>query len=303
MIRASIDIGSNSCLLLVAKISENGEIKALESEARVTSLGKDLDQKKVFLQESMDDTFKALEEYRDIINKYEIDINQVLVIATEASRVAKNSDFFFDLVKSNIGFNTLKISGEGEAFYTALGVCSGIKSKEDYITIMDIGGASTEIIRVKLNSFEIIDSISLPIGSVRASDWLESNTFELKFSELELTRLDQFITDHLICVAGTMTTLSAILLNHKSFVEKDIQGHHFSIIDLENIGHKFSTMTPSETLDKFPLSGKRAKSLYGGSLVALKIANLLKVRIIEISTLGLRYGVLKEGSINERFIK
>ena len=68
MFRASIDIGSNSCLLLVAEISDNGKIRTVESEARVTSLGKSLDKNQVFLKESMESTFNALEEYKEIIN-------------------------------------------------------------------------------------------------------------------------------------------------------------------------------------------------------------------------------------------
>jgi exopolyphosphatase/guanosine-5'-triphosphate,3'-diphosphate pyrophosphatase len=303
MIRASIDIGSNSCLLLIANIDEDGSIETLESEARVTSLGKDLDKNKLFLKKSMEDTYSAFKEYLGILRRHNVDPEDVVVSATEASRVATNADKFFEKVRMELGFKTVKISGEGEAFYTALGVCSGIKSDEDEIVIMDIGGASTELIKVEINPFKIIDSVSLPIGSVRASDWLDSNSFSENFNDLIVDNLEKYISKKLICVAGTMTTLSAILLNQSKFLESEIQGHCFSVGDLDALCSKLSKMNASEIDSKYPLCGKRASSIYGGSLVATKISNLLKVQEIEISTLGLRYGVLKQGVIDERFSK
>lgn len=303
MIRASIDIGSNSCLLLVARVDKDENIHTLESFARVTSLGQNLDENKLFLQESMDSTFNALKEYKEVILKYDLDPKEVLVSATEASRVAKNADKFFSLIKNKLGFSTLKISGEGEAFYTALGVSTGVLSKSDVITIMDIGGASTELIKVGLNPFEILSSISLPVGSVRASDWLEADIFKSKFDDALVDNIEIYSTDNLICVAGTMTTLSAILLDQRRFIEEEIQGHSFEIDKLQALSSKLSNMNTSQINLEYPLCGKRASSIYAGSLVAIKIAKLLNIKKIEISTLGLRYGVLKEGKINERFIK
>ena len=43
MIAAAIDIGTNTLLLLVAEIDENGEIRQLEHQQRLPRLGKDVD--------------------------------------------------------------------------------------------------------------------------------------------------------------------------------------------------------------------------------------------------------------------
>ena len=65
-IKASIDIGSNSILLLVGEFTDEG-FKKYESESRVTSLGLNLDQTKNFDKQSMSDSFDALSEYKKII--------------------------------------------------------------------------------------------------------------------------------------------------------------------------------------------------------------------------------------------
>lgn len=89
MKKASIDIGSNSVLLFIAEVAEN-EIISLRDEARVTGLGKEVDKNKRFNDLAMDSTFKALEEYCEIIKAYNISFENVLVTATEASRVVSN---------------------------------------------------------------------------------------------------------------------------------------------------------------------------------------------------------------------
>ncbi len=60
--QASIDIGSNSILLLIGHYSE-GEFHIVENEARITGLGKGIDKTKVFCDESMKISFEALSDY------------------------------------------------------------------------------------------------------------------------------------------------------------------------------------------------------------------------------------------------
>ena len=125
--RASIDIGSNSCILLILDDDKN----ILYEEARITALGKNLDDNKMFREKSMKDTLEALEAYSDVCKKFNISPNEVVMTATEASRVAKNAIDFYDEAEKRIGFKVDLISGEQEAYYTALGVSLMSPSNDD----------------------------------------------------------------------------------------------------------------------------------------------------------------------------
>ncbi len=301
-LRASIDIGSNTTLLLAAEIGHDGSFIEKANESRVTSLGKDLDKTGVFRDKSMKDTFKALSEYKDDLAKIGIGPESVIVTATEAARVAKNSSDFFQKVRKEIGFEVTIINGEGEAYYTSYGVVSRSQLNESNITIMDIGGASTELIRVSVNPFEILSSISLPIGSVRCTDWLKEKIFDQKVEEIfQNFDLEAYKTDHLLCVAGSMTSLGSMIKGLKKFDSNEVNGTRISFSDFLKFTKKIKKKTPTELLLKFPFLGKRSKSIVGGAYLGEVIGSALEVNTFEISTLGLRYGTLLAGGIDEHY--
>lgn len=300
-LRASIDIGSNTTLLLAAEVEEGSFVEKL-NETRVTSLGKDLDKTGEFRDKSMNDTFKALSDYKSLLEKIEIKPEETIVTATEAARVAKNSKDFFSKVEKELGFQVTIINGEGEAYYTSFGVVSRSQIDQDSLTIMDIGGASTELIKIQVNPFKILNSVSLPLGSVRCSDWLKDKIFEQKITEIfDNHDVNEYETSHLLCVAGSMTSLGSMIKGLKKFDSDTVNGTKISFDDFLKFTKKIKKRTPAELLLKFPFLGKRSKSIVGGAYLGEQMGTALKVKTFEISTLGLRYGTLLSGGIDERF--
>ncbi|MDC1175295.1 hypothetical protein OAT67_07855 [Bacteriovoracaceae bacterium] len=301
--RASIDIGSNTILLLAGSFSNDGFNEAI-SESRVTSLGKGLDRTGKFDPTSIEDSKQAFKEYVKILKKVDIKPSEVIVTATEASRVASNSDELLGFVEKKYGFKVQIISGEGEAYYTSLGVVKGSKIASDSAIIMDIGGASTEFIRVRTNPFSIKETISLPMGSVRATDWLQEGIYDQKFEAIkEKFDIDSFKTEHLICVAGSMTALGGMIKGLTSFDKDEIQGAKISMSEFDNFLKSILKCDAEELKKQYPFLGKRAPYIQGGAIVGKTLADILGVKTFEISTLGLRYGTIFSGGIDERFVR
>ncbi|MFZ4713109.1 MAG: hypothetical protein ACOYL6_05340 [Bacteriovoracaceae bacterium] len=303
MIRASIDIGSNTVLLLVAEVEGLLVKRELLNCSEVTALGKDLDKTHHFAQESMDESYKALLQYKNKLAEINVLPQDVLVTATEASRVAKNSSLFFQKIKQELGFGVTIISAQGEAHYSAMG--AAIDLKGDQAVVMDIGGASTELIKVNLKPFQIIDFISMPIGSVRGTDWLKENIFDQKIEEVFerfKDKLPIFQTDTLCCVAGTLTSVANIYHDKKVFDEEAVHGTKLTVEDFSLLIKKYKALKPEELLARYPFLGKRSKTIVAGSYVGELVAKKIAVKTLEISTYGLRYGTLIEGSIHAKFI-
>jgi len=241
MIRASIDIGSNSVLLIVAELDEKNNVKELANESRVTALGRGLSKSGVFSEDAMKETYLALKDYVELSEELGIDSRSIIVTATEASRVASNAEEFFERIINKLNIEIKVISGSGEAYYTALGVCRMAKSK-GLITIVDIGGASTEIMKIKSKPFQVIDSISLPVGSVRATDWIEQNQFDIEIKKaFDLIEDDRFESSDAIFVAGTMTSIAAIMLGMNSFEANKIGTESISF---EKLGKFINCLKP-----------------------------------------------------------
>lgn len=309
---ASIDIGSNTILLLVAEtdtndISENFVEKF--SKSQIAGLGRGIDAINNLSVIAQNDARLIFSEFHSILKNENINPHDVICTATEAARVARNSCDFFNSIKEDYGFTTQIINADCEAYFTSLGVASDPNTPTEF-AILDIGGASTEIIHVKkeLNEVIVKRAISLPVGSVRCSEWLKEKSFDDKMNKMLKVHLEDYKCDHIVCVAGSMTSVAGIFHNLKSFEEKIIHGTKISIEGFSQLINKIEYFTEIELLENFPFLGKRASTVLAGAKVGIEIGKRIGIKTFEISTLGLRHGSLrymlktKNRRIDERFI-
>lgn len=303
MIRATIDIGSNSVLLLIAEILPDSSLKELANESRVTGLGRGLNKTGEFMPEAIDETKAAIEEYLEIASSMGIDLTQMLITATEASRVAKNSSDLYQPLVEKFKIKVLIISGEAEAFYTAKGVCAMAKLDVPEVAIVDVGGASSEIMSVNIKPFKLRKSISLPMGSVRATDWKNENVLLSKLESLWLDEYQEYDCKNAIFVAGTMTSLGAMFLGQSSFDGSKLDGFQISFAKVKNFVAKIKELTPDELKKSYPFLEKRATSIVAGAEVALFIGDRLGLESIRISPYGLRYGTLLSEKIEDHYVE
>lgn len=303
-LRASIDIGSNSVLLLVGDYT-GGKLKEISKRSEITSLGKELDKNKAFHPESMEATYEAIKSYAEDCDNYKIPRNKIIATATEASRVAQNALEFFNKIEKEIGITITIITSEAEAYFSTKGILFDTKFESEIITIMDIGGASTELIKVNTKTLQILDSISMPVGAVRSSQWLEDQLFVQNLQKVFLdfrSAIDNFQGKELFCVAGTVTSLGNMHLQRKDFVEDDVHGLVLKSEDIDYLFKKFSDFTPEQFMEQFPFLQKRSNSIRGGLHLIYHIVHRLLVKELTISTYGLRFGTLMEGKIRKEFI-
>ncbi|WP_408098544.1 hypothetical protein ACJVC5_06415 [Peredibacter sp. HCB2-198] len=303
-VRASIDIGSNSVLLLVADVS-HGKLKEIAKRSEITQLGKDLDKNKAFHPDSMKATYEAIKSYAEDCDKHGVPREKIIATATEAARVAANAPEFFKKIEDELKVHINIITSEAEAYFSTKGILFDSKFESEVITIMDIGGASTELIKVNTKSFQILETISMPIGAVRSSQWLHDDLFVQNLQKVFLdyrTSIDKFQTKELFCVAGTVTSLGNMHLQRKEFEEDEVHGLKLKVEDIDNLFKKYSNSTPDQFLELFPFLQKRSQSIRGGLHLVYHLAHRLLVKEITISTYGLRFGTLLEGKIKKEFL-
>ena len=143
MIVASIDIGTNTVLLLIAEVDQEKKVDAILNEYRIPRIGKGLLPGKPISENKVMDLFNVLNEYEKIIE--ENNCERVLVTATNAFRIASNNDEIAQKIWEQFHWKVNIVPGEDEAYLSYLGAVSDVKDEAE-ILVIDIGGGSTELI-------------------------------------------------------------------------------------------------------------------------------------------------------------
>ncbi len=289
-----IDIGTNTCLLLVASLKNNIPVKIFEAQ-EVPRLGKDLYRTKNISKEKF-----AL--VADIFRKYisvsrEHNSHRIFAFGTSALRDAKNSREFIDFINRETGINIKVLSGEDEAYYGYLGAVFDLE-QNDQCVVLDIGGGSTEI---SFKSEGVFNHKSINIGSVR----LYENYFRESHSELKIEEASDLIKRELINisyedlkgrsligVAGTLTTLSAIKNGLKKFDENIIHKDILHLAEIKIIFDKLLSINDEEILGLGEYMKGRSEIILSGTLILISVMEHFRIDKVTVSVKGLRYGLM-----------
>ena len=293
---ASIDIGTNTILLLIAKV-EGGIIHPLFEIETIARLGEGVQKNGILLKEAMDRGFQTLSQYSKWCR--EMEVQEIFAAGTSALREAKNSEEFLKLIKEKLDLSIDVIAGEEEAQLSFLAVAKDLQKEENPILVVDVGGGSTEFILGKGN--QINQWISLPLGSVRFTEqFLRSDPVQEEELDWMQKRIRKLLANiphskeplSMVAVGGTATALASVEQGLEEFIPEKI--HHF-VLEKEALKNQL-LLYQSKTIEerkKIPgLSAARADViLAGGTILYLAMEELNRPSVL-ISCHGVRYGLL-----------
>ena len=295
---ASIDIGTNTLLLLIGEVQSDGSLSIVHDEHSIARLGEGVHASK-FINE------QAIQRASDILHRYKLicdsfNVEKFRIVATSAMRDADNAEYVCSILSSIMQSPISIISGKEEAYLSYIG------SKESFNnpTIIDIGGGSTEIIT--MNDDHKIASISLDIGAVRFTEKYfsvyppTSEILQEAISEIK-TALSHFsisIHSPVIVVAGTPTTLACIDQGLDEYHRDKVHGYILTYNAISSITDMLCTSSYDSIFSIKGINPKRADILPAGSLLLKSILDHFAIEHCIVSTKGLRYGVLQHFIIN-----
>ena len=302
MIRAGIDIGTNTILLLVAEVENHQVQRVLEDHVRVVRLGQGVDKNRAFHPDAIERARQCFAEYAEILKKYPG--VPLKAAATSGSRDARNSAEFFAEVKAKFGISVDVISGDEEALYSFRGALPAGAMDPAKIAVVDIGGGSTEI--VGLEADQKLFRYSFEIGCVRLGErYLLSDpaTEEQKQNLLTFIRgefakqqhlLKKLPSKKLIGVAGTATYLASTKLELAKFDPELVHGAKLSLADIDGLVKSLAPLTAAQRLGLGGMDKGRADVIVAGALILRELLVTAEVSEIQISVRGLRYGLVLE---------
>jgi exopolyphosphatase/guanosine-5'-triphosphate,3'-diphosphate pyrophosphatase len=299
LLAAAIDIGTNSCRLLIGE-NNNNQIQIKKRELKITRLGEGVDKNKKLNKKAVNRVLNALKYYKKIIDDYNID--RTRLVGTSALRDVDNS-YLLSKEAAVLGFDLEIISGKKEAELNYLGAVDNLNS--DFLLI-DIGGGSTEFIwpSDKGISFE-----SLNIGCVRLTERFITNP-KLPVKESEIREISKFVYDLLSSklnientlnikgVGGTITTLAALKKSMEYYNSEIIEGTKLYIDELREILNRFTKLNLEDRSSLKGLQPKRADIIPAGLIILISILEYISSESLTVSDHDLLYGLLKEELYN-----
>lgn len=190
---AVIDLGTNTCNLLVAEMVNTG-YRILHQSKQLVKLGDDKIRDNEISPAATERTLEAFRLDKNIISEFKVD--RVCVIATSAVRSAANKVRYLEELGEQSGWLVKVVSGTREAELIFKGVLLAFQKLEDPAIIVDIGGGSNEIILAKHS--QMMWKESRPTGMARVI-----NNFSLSdpITADEIKRLqDYFVEQHTMAI-------------------------------------------------------------------------------------------------------
>ncbi len=273
MKNAIIDIGSNSIKM---RIYRDVDLYNAAYYMNVTRLAKNLLSTGKLCDSSIEDSYNTIIKFVGIARSEEAE--NVMIYATQALREASNAAKLIDRVFDATGIMIDIIDGPTEA---EIGFLGAKEEVDGAITLIDIGGASTEIVS---GDTQIRSKKSYPIGAVK-----------LKEEELDLKEIfnDVIIENELVGIGGTITTILAIRDSISNYTRSSVQGKILSYKDISNVQQKLLAMSVEERKSVVGLHPNRADIICYGIEILLFIMKDKCIDRIIVSDFGSMEGYMK----------
>lgn len=282
---ASIDIGTNSCRLLISEVCP-GQIRTIYRDIRTTRIGEGLSISGNISEEAAERTLKCLLEYQEKIKK--ANVGRYRTVATSAVREAANRLWFEDLCRQNLEQPIEVISGEEEARLTYRGVQKGLEINSPLL-VCDLGGGSTELIYPQKKGFYVH---SLSLGAVRGTELRVTEEQILSVVAEVKPQKELFSPTVLVFCGGTATSVVAMKYGLTQYECDRVHGQRLCRNEISRFYEYLTSMPIEERRRVAGLQAQRADIIVTGLMIMLKLMSVLGKEWALVSESDLQEGVI-----------
>ncbi|MFH1147608.1 MAG: hypothetical protein V1736_07865 [Pseudomonadota bacterium] len=300
---ASIDVGTNTIRLWIGRI-EPRKIVTLHTELANVRLGEGIDRDGAIDGATLSRAEGVLAGFRGVLETHSI--KNAKAIGTSVFRRAGNGKRSAGVLSGKIGIEIEIISGEEEVGLCAKGVLWEKSELDASNLIVDVGGGSTEFIRVRGERLKAVQS--LDFGAVYLTDTylkhdppLPEETEKIRrciASELSKLKNEfEYCADEgcrIIGTAGTATTLAAMDLALSEYDSGLINGHVLKLDKLKDLSRRLGALKAEERMSIPGLDKGREDIIFAGLAAWITIMETFSQQEMTVS----HYGILEGAAID-----
>ena len=292
---AVIDIGTNTLLLLIV----DEAARPVVDLARFGRLGKGLDASGELAPDAIANSLEICREYRRVMDEH--GVTTPIVIATQATREARNAREFVQPAEAILGATIEVIAGTREAdlAFTAVARTFPELAGTSYL-VVDVGGGSTELIVT--DGSRVVSAVSVPIGAVRLTerhlkhDPPASEEVKALIADIDgqLDKLALPTGVPIVATAGTATTMAAMQLGLESYDPEAVTGFRMEQGAIDALLGVLA-MTTVNARKLIPgLEPQRADVIAGGVAIYSRVMARIQAPVLITCDRGIRWGVAYE---------
>ena len=325
---AALDLGTNSCRMLIARPVGN-QFHVVDSFSKAVQLGQGLEATGRLSRASISRTVQALQICRRKIEEH--GVKRMRLVATEACRRAKNSRDFMRLVRRETGLPLEIIAAEEEARLAVIACAPLVEAKTEQLLVVDIGGGSTELVWIDVSQvapeervsaiMRLSDGFTRPDGSARAArvvDWISVPlgvaTLKDQFSDVDddaarFALMSWFFEEKLadfspytsgspregfqiVGTSGTVTTVAACHLGLKRYDRTKVDGLTMSSTQIDAVIRTYLTLGPEGRRNDPRIGRDRHTLIMSGAAILQALMRVWPTDKMSVADRGLREGLL-----------
>ena len=324
---AALDLGTNSCRMLVAQPRGSG-FEVIDSFSKSVQLGIGLSASGKLSRGSMQRTVQALRICQRKFARHRVD--RMRLVATEACRRARNAREFIAQIKRETGLSLEIIEPEEEARLAVISCASLVSPRTEQLLVVDIGGGSTELVWLDLSAVppeqrpralmrlrrgfathgtdsgaRVVDWISVPLGVATLKDMFadvesDSARFALMSCHFEeqLADFTPYQTNQtkegfqVIGTSGTVTTVAASYLGLRRYDRAKVDGLHMTSAQIDSVITDYLQLGEAGRRADPRIGRDRQTLIMSGAAILQALLRIWPTDRLSVADRGLREGLL-----------
>jgi len=322
---AALDLGTNSCRMLVARPSANG-FEVVDSFSKPVQLGQGLESSGRLSRASMAKTVQAMRICKQKLKRN--NVSRMRLVATEACRRARNARDFVRFVRRETGLALEIIAPKDEARYAVISCAPLVSKRAEQLLVVDIGGGSTELVWIDLSKvppkrrkraimglhtgFEgphegarVVDWISVPLGVATLREQFDDVTddaarFALMswYFEENLANFSPYNAEtsregfQVIGTSGTVTTVAASHLGLKRYDRTKVDGLTMTSDEIDAVIREYLALGPDGRRTDPRIGRDRQALIMSGAAILQAVLRVWPTDRLSVADRGLREGLL-----------
>ena len=284
-----VDIGSNSIRLVIYE-GMNRTPAILFNEKVMCGLGKGLAKSGRMDEASVERALAALHRFHAL--SAQARAQTMYVLATAAAREAENGPDFIHKAEMILDRKVRVLTGEEEAYFSALGIVSGFHDPDGIVG--DLGGGSLELVDVR--GAEIGKGITLPLGGIRLSEASGGSVDNARLvagkllARASLLQAGEGRTFY--AVGGTWRSIAKLHMEVKNYPLHMMQGYELSFDEAMSFLDDVASAKDTKDGPYATISKNRRNLLPYGAVAMQETIARMKPKTVSFSSQGVREGYL-----------